>query len=273
MQERHKVKPTLGSNCYLNFIATGAAAGMQRKPTSVGPFQFDTILWMTKVRPPQAVQTFGLRRHRALLLGILVGVPLSSFAETLPPAAPFDAITWKATMKRKPSTALRMATFHVRFERTTLDDVRRAVSVGEISHHGDAGESAYWLCYTNLAPTRTERIWVIAHGEMGGPEHYVTNISAELLPSGSPAADCPALPNAMKPLSLDNHLWLGASDVAAHAKLGAPSHQEGAWKSYDFRGKVPGNCEGGSFDLSSWQFLHFQNGRVNSLQVGQVTSC
>jgi hypothetical protein len=213
------------------------------------------------------------RRHRALLFGILIGVPVSSLAETPPPVAPFNAITWKATMKRKPSTGFRMGALRVRFEKTTLDDVRRAASVGEIAHRGDAGESAYWLCYTNLAPTQAERIWVVAHGEMGGPQHYVTNISAALLPNGSATADCPALPNNLKPLLLDNHLWLGASEGPAHAKLGSPSHQKNAWRSYNFQGKVPGNCEGGGFDLLAWLLLHFQNGRVNSVQVGQVTSC
>jgi hypothetical protein len=213
------------------------------------------------------------RRLRALLLGIAVGASHNSFAETPPPVAPFDAITWKATMKRKPSTGLRMGAFRVRLERTTLDDVRRAASVGDIAHRGDAGESAYWLCYTNLVSPQTERIWVISHGEMGGPEHYVTNISAELMPSGSATADCPSLPNFMQSVSLDNHLWLGASEGAAPAKLGAPSYQKGAWQSYDFQGKVLGNCEVGSFDLLAWLLLHIQNGRVNSLQVGQVTSC
>lgn len=214
------------------------------------------------------------RRHlRALFLGILIGASHSSFGETPPPLAPFDAITWNATMKRKPSTGLRMGTFRVRFERTTLDDVRRAASVGEIAHRGDAGESTYWLCYTNLAPTEPARIWIVAHGEMGGPEHYVTNISAELLPKGNATADCPALPNNLKPLSLDNRLWLGASEGIALAKFGAPSYKKDAWRSYDFQGKVPGKCEGSGFDLVAWLLLHFKNGRINSLQVGQVTSC
>ncbi len=212
-------------------------------------------------------------RRRAILLGALISASLSSFAETPPPIAPFDAITWKATMKRKPSTGLQMGAFRVRFERTTLDDVRRAASVGEIAHRGDAGGSAYWLCYTNPGATQAERVWIVAHGERGGSAHYITNISAELVPNGAATADCPALPNRLKPLSLDNRLWLGASEGAALAKLGAPSYKKGAWQSYDFQGKVPGKCEGGGFDLSAWLLLHFQNGRVNSLQVGQVTSC
>jgi hypothetical protein len=212
-------------------------------------------------------------RRRALLLAILVSASVSSFAETPPPIAPFDAITWKATMKQKPSTGLRMGAFRVRFERTTLDDVRRVASVGEIAHRGDAGESAYWLCYTIPGAAQAERIWIVAHGEMGGREHYITNISAEFVPNGSATADCPALPNNLKPLSLDNRLWLGASEGTALAKLGAPSYKKGAWRSYDFQGKVPGKCEGSGFDLVAWLLLHFQNGRIKSLQVGQVTSC
>ena len=105
-------------------------------------------------------QTLGLAmnrfRRRAIVLGVLVSASLSAFAETFPPIAPFDAITWKATMKRKPSTGLKMGTFRVRFESTTLDDVRRAASVGAIAHRGDAGESAYWLCYTSAG--RTQKI-------------------------------------------------------------------------------------------------------------------
>lgn len=176
-------------------------------------------------------------------------------------------------MKRKPSAGLQMGTFRVRFERTTLDDVRHAASVGEIARRGDAHESAYWLCYTNPGETQTERLWIVAHGEMGGDKHYVTNISAELVPNGNATADCPALPNNLKPLFLDNRLWLGGSEGAALAKLGAPSYQKDAWRSYDFQGKVSRKCEGGSFDLGAWLLLHFHNGRINSLQVGQVTSC
>jgi hypothetical protein len=212
-------------------------------------------------------------RRRAIVLGVLVVASLSAFAETFPPIAPFDAITGTATMKRKPSTGLKMGTFRVRFESTTLDDVRRAASVGAIAHRGDAGESAYWLCYTSAGKTQTERVWIVAHGEMGGSGHHITNISAELVPNGIATADCPALPDRLQPLSLDNQLWLGAPESAALAKLGAPSYKKDAWQSYDFQGKVPGKCDGGGFDLSAWLLLHFQSGRVNSLQAGQVTSC
>jgi hypothetical protein len=104
---------------------------------------------------------------------------------------------------------------------------------------------------------------------MGGPKHFVTRVSAELLPNGSATADCPALPSHLKPLSLDGKLWLGTPE----RKLGAPSYQKGAWRSYNFEGKAPGNCGGGGFDVLSWLLLRFKNGYVHSLHAGQVTSC
>jgi hypothetical protein len=121
--------------------------------------------------------------------------------------------------------------------------------------------------------TEVERIWLISDGEMGGAEHYVTNISAESLPNARATADCPALPNNLKPLFLDKHLWLGASGEAATSRLGKFYFRKGAWRSYQFQGKVSGNCASGGFDLSAWLMLHVQHSRINSLRVGQVTSC
>lgn len=207
-----------------------------------------------------------------LFLGIVIGPSLESFAQAPPPATPFEQLNWKATMSRKPSAGVRMGAFAVRFESTTLDDVRRAASVGQVSHRGDAGESVYWLCYTSVHAPRVERIWIVADGAMGGAKHYVTGISAEVLPGGRASADCPALPTRLTPLSLDNNVWLGAREGAATARLGAPSYRKGGWRSYDFQGREPGQCAGG-FDFISWVRLHVQSGRVNSLHAGQVTSC
>jgi len=216
-----------------------------------------------------------MNRHplRICALVMLTAVSVNSLAETPPPHTPFDAITWKATMKRKPSTGAKMGSFSVRFEKTTLDDVRKAASAGTISHHGDANESIYWLCYTNVTPIQTEKIWIISHGEMGGPEHFVTNISAELLANERATADCPALPEKLKPMVLDSHLWLNASASGVRAKLGNPSYQKGPWRSFDYQGKLRGDCEGGGFDVVNWLLLRFEKGRVNSLYVGQITSC
>jgi hypothetical protein len=181
-------------------------------------------------------------------------------------------MTWKATLERKPSAALHMGTLRIQLEQTTLDEVRRAASVGNIAHRGDAGDSVYWLCYTRPGPAPRQRIWIMSDGEMGGDRHYVTGISAQAIPDGRATADCPALPPHLQPLSLDNHIWLGASEEAASMRIGAPSFRSGPWRSYDFAGKVAGNCPGGS-DLTASLMLRVQHGRVKALSINQTTSC
>ena len=175
-------------------------------------------------------------------------------------------------MKRKPSGGLMMGTFHVRLEKTTLDDVRNTVGFGDISHRGDAGDSIYWVCYTNVAQGRVERVWITSHGEMGGRDHRVTDISAEHLLNANPTPDCPPLPQRLTPLILDSQLWLGASEHDARARLGPPSFYKAPWLSFDYAGKLKGNCEG-AFDLMNDLLLRIKNGRVNYLHAGQVTSC
>jgi len=206
------------------------------------------------------------------VFGFVFGASFNVCAQTPPPDTPFDAMTWTATLKQKPSTTLRMGTLRVQLEQTTLDDVRRAASVGKVAHRGDAGKSMYWLCYTSSAPDVAQRIWIIAHAEMGGSAHYVTEISAEVISNGHATADCPALPKRLSTVSLENHLWLGASEAEATTHMAAPSYRNGHWRSFDFAGKVAGDCSG-DLDLTASLLLHFQNGRVNSLRVSQITSC
>jgi hypothetical protein len=212
------------------------------------------------------------RYLHTISFAILMAASATSFADTPPPKKPFDSFSWKASLKEKATEGITMGSLHVKFEQTTLDDVRRAASAGKISLQGDDGESIFWLCYTNLNSSQVERIWVISHGEMGGSTHSVTSISAQLLPGGKSTSDCPALPANMQPLALDNHLWLNSpeSDVL---KLGAPSDQKEPWRSYNYEGKVPGDCEGGGFDLLNWLLMKVGKGRVTTLHAGQVTSC
>lgn len=206
------------------------------------------------------------------LLIVLISTTIVSAAQT-PPVTPFGANEWKPTMKRTPSTGIRMGAFRVRFEETTLYDVRQAASLGVLGHTGDAGESVYWLCYTVEGNTQAERLWLISDGEMGGPQHNVTGVSATRLPRGIATAGCPALPENLKPLSLDNDLWLGASREAATSRLGRFSLQNDAWGSYDFEGKVAGDCAGSGYDFSASLLLHFEHGRAEQLHFRQVTSC
>jgi len=214
----------------------------------------------------------GRQRLHLIALGFLIPATVMAFAGTPPPTTPFDEMTWQATMNRKPSTGVKMGPFHVRFEKTTLDDVRKTVGIGDLAHQGDAGASINWVCYTNVNPARVERIWIISDGEMGGPERRVTGISAEGLPNGIATTDCPALPAGMKPLILDSRLWLGATESYARTRFGVPSYNQGPWRSFNFQGKAKGSC-GEGFDVLNDLLLRFENGRVNLLHARQLTSC
>jgi hypothetical protein len=108
---------------------------------------------------------------------------------------------------------------------------------------------------------------------MGGPEHSITNITAQLLAKGSATKECPALPRGLTPLSLDHHIWLQdpVSDVLK--KLGEPSYEKGPWRSFDYQGKVPGNCGDEGFDLMNSLLVRAKSGRVQYLYLDRVTSC
>lgn len=207
---------------------------------------------------------------RSLFAAATFLLALPGAAATPPPEIQFER-AWNATVQSKPTSGLRMGTLRVTFEETTLDEVRNAASTGQIERKGDAGESIYWLCYTNLTKHGTERIWIVAHGEMGGPDHTIGRISAERTAGRVATKDCPALPTKMQPVSLDNEIWLNTPEKTAK-KLGKPSNETGAWRSYEHQGKVPGECKGG-FDLMNWLQLMTNKGRIEVLHAGQVTSC
>lgn len=194
----------------------------------------------------------------------------SAIAATPPPALPFSSISWKATAAEKAATGLRLGTYAIAFEETTLAGVRAAVESGELQHQGDAGESIYWLCYTIAGK---ERIWITAHGEMGGPEHAVTSVSGQEIKGVKINKDCPALPTRLQPVSLDKGLWLGTTEKEALKVLGPVSYSEGSWRSVDYQGKVPGNCDPGGFDLTNWVLYKSEKDRLTTLIAGQVTSC
>jgi hypothetical protein len=193
-----------------------------------------------------------------------------AFADSPPPAAPFTSISWKAVSVEKPATELRLGAFAMHFEETTLATVHEAVGSGEIQHQGDAGESVYWLCYTIEG---SQRIWMMSHGEIGGPEHAVTSVTDQQIKGVKANKDCPSLPAKMQPVSLDTGFWLGTKDIEALKALGPASHAEGAWRSFDYQGKVPGSCEPSGFDLTNWLLYKIDNGRVTTIMASQITSC
>jgi hypothetical protein len=69
---------------------------------------------------------------------------------------------------------------------------------GTIQHQGDAGGSIYWLCYRRAQ----HRLWVVSGGEIGGPDHLVTEIVEELAEQDAGAStDCAIIQECSRPSS------------------------------------------------------------------------
>jgi hypothetical protein len=210
--------------------------------------------------------------NRSLLFAAATSVGVACAQS--PPRQPFDSVNWRASMTKPPVTGFALGGFSVQFERTKLNGVKRAVSLGRVDQQGDAAEHALWLCYTLGAPHAWERIWIISDGEMGGDTHVVTGVTAVRTPNSAPTRDCPELPSATRPVHFDTAVWLDSTTSQVDTALGRPSHIAGAWSAYDFQTTIPGDgkCEGG-YDRLNWLFIKSERGVVSSIRAGQVTSC
>jgi len=176
----------------------------------------------------------------------------------------------KARSIGKPATGLRLGPFKVEFERTTLARVLAAAGSGTIQHEGDAAESIYWLCYTIGG---TQRLWIVASGEMGGSEHAVTDVTAQRMDRVKASADCPVLSSKLQPVSLQHGLWIGVSDEVALQALGTPSYSKDSWRYFEYQSKVKGDCQPEGFDIINSLAYELSEGKVVTLVAGQVTSC
>jgi hypothetical protein len=231
---------------------------------------------MTKSRSFLAFLKSLSTAHLAASAGIFT-LLFSGFlnAQTLPPTSGVDAINWQSTQKTNPADGLKMGALAIELEETTLDQVRIAVGVGAIAFYGETSESEYYLCYTDTTPKHAARIWLASNGEMGGSEHVVTRVSALHLQKGIATADCPALPNKLKPMALNNGLWLNSRLSTIKAKLGHPSYTSNTFWSFNYDGKTqgPGNCQPSGYDVLGWLVINPHHGRIKNLHIGRVTSC
>src|ERR1700733_13105696 len=128
---------------------------------------------ISKARP------FGVDSRKALFLLLLFfAIPANDCSAQTPPP-PLDEHAFERvppTVVKRLATRFSLGAFAGRFEETPLGAVRKAVGDGTIQHQGDAGGSIYWLCYRRAQ----HRIWVVSGGEIGGPDHRVTEIVEEL---------------------------------------------------------------------------------------------
>jgi hypothetical protein len=202
------------------------------------------------------------------IVGVVFGTVVS--AATPPPVHPDDE-DWEAPVSHKPSTGLLLGKYKVRYEETRLRDVMLRAG-GYIQQQGDAGDNIYWLCYTIADGKPSQRLWIIASGEMGGPENDITEVMGQVT-AEQPTVDCPSLPKELQPVRLSSGLWLGAPETSPVVRQRKKPGNNGQWRGYYYLGKAPGDCKPDGYDVGNSLAWSATDGVISTIAAGQVTSC
>jgi hypothetical protein len=207
-----------------------------------------------------------MKRQLSLFaVSLLFAIPVDDCSAQTPPP-PFDENVLERappTVTKRLATHFSLGAFVGRFEVTRLGAVRDAVGEGTIQHQGDAGGSLYWLCYRGTH----HRLW-LSSGEIGGPDHLITEIVDEFTEQDAGAStDCAILPERFSPVIFDGKLHLGMSRQEVITALGQPSRSEAGQILYSHQGKL---AKG--FDETAWFILGFREDKLVSMRGGKVTT-
>ncbi|MDN5002060.1 hypothetical protein ACFQZO_14305 [Bradyrhizobium sp. GCM10027634] len=207
-----------------------------------------------------------IRTKTLLLLLLLFAIPATDCSAQIPPP-PLDEHAFEhvpSTVVKRLATRFSLGAFAGRFEETRLAAVREAVGEGTIQHRGDAAGSIYWLCYRRAQ----HLIWVVSSGEMGGPDHRVTEIVEELTDKDEgTSTDCAIIPEQFSPVAVDSKLRLGMSRQEVITALGPPSKSKAAQIVYSHEGKLAHG-----FDETAWLILRFREDKLVSMRGGKTTT-
>ena len=108
----------------------------------------------------------------------------------------------------------------------------------------------------------------MSSGEIGGPDHLVTEIVEELTEKDTETStDCAIIPEKFAPLVFDGKLHLGMSRLEVVTALGPPSKSEAAQMVYSHHGKL---ADG--FDETAWLILRFREEKLVSMRGGKTTT-
>lgn len=211
------------------------------------------------------VRQFAVHCRKTLfLLLLLFAIPPDDCSAQTPPPLDEHALERVRPTAKRLATRFSLGAFAGRFEETPLGAIRAAVGEGTIQHQGEAGASIYWLCYRRAQ----HRLWVVSSGELGGPDHRVTEIVEELTEKGTDTpTDCPIIPQEFSPLVFDGKLHLGMSRQEVITALGPPSKSEAAQLVYFHEGKL---ADG--FDETAWVILRFREEKLVSMRGGKTTT-
>jgi hypothetical protein len=213
------------------------------------------------------IRQFGIDGRKTLFLLLLffaIPADVCSAQAARPPVDEHALARVPPTVVKRLATRFSLGPFAGRFEETRLDAVREAVGAGTIQHQGDAGGSMYWLCYRRAQ----HRLWVVSSGEIGGPDHLVTEVVEELTENDAAAStDCATIPEKFSPVVFDSKLQLGMSRQKVITALGPPSKSEAAQIVYSHQGKL---ADG--FDETAWLILRFRENKLVSMRGGKTTT-
>ena len=152
--------------------------------------------------------------------------------------------------------------------RSRLEEVRRSFKDKRtIVHTGDAGNSAYSLCYRG---TNGAVLTFDSSGEMGGEEHLVTNVILAKATNGKIGLnDCARSTKVSNGLSLGK-LFLDMEYKELVRKMGAPSRIKENVVVYSFAGKI--DVDGSEFDVTSIVDIRLGSHRIKRLSVSKIIS-
>jgi hypothetical protein len=196
----------------------------------------------------------------------------------LPPSFP-EAITVPATLKFRPATYLKLGKTLFRLEKTPLQKAIDILGVGYMERGGEGCDSYYGTCYRIPATRQEQIIWLMSSVEMGCPEQFITEITAELRPNNeSNHMGCPELPKKYQLLSIDRGIWLGTTSKELFQRLGKPSGTQEGWFVYYYLGKVkmknkrPGEAKYLNFDETNLLAIRLDDDRVIGIRAFKVTT-
>lgn len=215
---------------------------------------------------------FSMLACLCILLGDRLYAETNQDSELIWPPFIEGKIKVPPTLKTDPLTSMRIGTFEVKLEETTLGDIINEVGVGSIQLTRETGESQYYLCYS--LPDQHEHIWLISHGEMGGPDHALTQVYA--VSTTKPIREnvsCPQIPARFQSISM-KFGWIGTTQKKLFASLGKPSGSKDGRLMFFYEGKTPGIYEGKSveFDVISYVEVVIDDGKISSIYASHVTS-
>ncbi len=177
------------------------------------------------------------------------------------------ALDGATKLETPPAVAMKAGGVALVFEGTTLVEIAKELG-GDIQHAGDAGDSTYWLCYTQpgSATTPAAIVW-FQSGEMGGERHTLAALAVETAPEALPP-EC-VVPK--KALDLETGLpGLGAK-VADLTTAYGPAAPKNDILMYTHEGAITEGDLKGGIVLS---FLGYQlsGDLVSAYQIGQMSS-